>query len=103
MRLRRTKRANTPSAHYRVRAAAIRRLAEAVGNSHERARFLDFAAEYENLANYAQSAQTLTEVVTLPTDDEVRLKRAPAKWLNLDRIGLFFSRYYRMLRGLLAE
>ena len=41
-------------AHYRARAAAIRTLAEALRDPSERARFVDFAIEYEKLAVYAQ-------------------------------------------------
>jgi len=33
--------------HYRARASTLRRLAEAVADPRERARFLDFASEYE--------------------------------------------------------
>lgn len=95
----RTEGTNTPSTHYRTRAAAIRRLAEAVQDSQERGRFLDFAAEYENLANYAQAAQTFAEVATLPLNDEPRLKRIPARWLSFDRLSVFVSRCYRMLMG----
>lgn len=43
-------------AHYRARAATIRRLAEDVEDLLERARFFDFAAEYEKLASYARAA-----------------------------------------------
>ena len=103
MRLERTEGATTPSAHYRIRAAAIRRLAEAAEDSQERARFLDFATEYENLANYAQSAQTFAEAATLPLNDEPRLQRIPVTWLSRDRLAVFVSRCYRMLRGSLTE
>jgi len=41
-------------AHYRARAAAIRRLAGELRDPRERTRFFDFAAEYEKLAAYAQ-------------------------------------------------
>jgi hypothetical protein len=41
-------------AHYRARAAAIRRLAEELRDPRERTRFFDFAIEYEKLAVYAQ-------------------------------------------------
>jgi hypothetical protein len=44
-------------AHYRARAATIRKLAEDVEDPRERARFFDFAAEYENLASHAQWAR----------------------------------------------
>lgn len=43
--------------HYRARASTIRRLAEAVADPRERARFFDVAAEYEKLATYAQLAR----------------------------------------------
>jgi hypothetical protein len=41
-------------AHYRARAAAIRRLADELRDPWERSRFFDFAIEYEKLAVYAQ-------------------------------------------------
>jgi hypothetical protein len=41
-------------AYYRARAATIRRLAEDVEDPLERARFFDFAAEYDKLASYAE-------------------------------------------------
>lgn len=43
--------------HYRARASTLRRLAQAVVDPRERARFFDVAAEYEKLATYAQSAR----------------------------------------------
>ena len=40
--------------HYRAQAGTLRRLAQAVEDPRERARFFDFAGEYEKLAAYAQ-------------------------------------------------
>ena len=39
---------------YRARAAKIRRLADDLNDPLERARFFDFATEYEKLASYAE-------------------------------------------------
>ena len=42
---------------YRARASTLRRLAEAVADPRERARFYDVAVEYEKLATYLQLAR----------------------------------------------
>jgi len=64
-------------AHYRARAAAIRSLAGALRDPRERARFFDFAIEYEKLAVYAQGREKTIARLS-PSSDQRRRPRLKA-------------------------